>query len=478
MLHFYIFFFILKIIVSKNEALIFVETLFRHGARGPIKLNNSIDILGQKWNYPGELTPIGKRMEYLLGVYYRDRYIKKFKFLSEKFDPHELLIYSSDVNRTLLSVSSLLQGLYPMSKETGDKLNEEQLKTSVPPVNITCEEIDDKRINLNDSALPNYMNIFPIHFITLENTTNECAEKVKEINIKNTQDKKIIIDFVEEFNKNFSKQLNEAYNKPEGNKFDFNSILYIYDSMICDLTEGKDISEFCNKYNIDMDTYTARRYELLAIVFRDFLYGDDNNEVNLFYNTRVFRQMIYNMKRKIDDDIMGNPNLKNVSDFSIPKMVMISGHDLTLTAHEMFFIKFFGLNIETFKFPTYASQISYEIRRDEDISGKILNYSDYKVSYYFNEKLLLNVSFDKFIETVENVIWSDERMDRFCFGEKKEEQMEEEQMEINSIIIIIMGFIILILVFVIIYLVIKLTYKKDDLFGDSFKDNRLIKDDK
>ena len=30
------------------------------------------------------------------------------------------------------------------------------------------------------------------------------------------------------------------------------------------------------------------------------------------------------------------------------------------------------------------------------------------------------------------MIWSDEKMDRFCFGEKKEEQMEEENLNINQ----------------------------------------------
>lgn len=478
---FYLFLSILNIIVSKNEKLIFVETIFRHGARAPIKVNNSRDLMGVNWNYTGELTAIGKRMEYLLGVYNRERYIQNFKFLSEKYDPHEILIYSSDINRTLISISSLLQALYPMSNETGDKLNKEQLTTAVPPLNISCEEIDDKINTLKDSALPNYMNIFPIHFITIENTTDQCVAKIKEISNQNSQNKKIILDFVEEFNKNFSKQLNQAYERPKENKFNFSFIFPIYDAMICDITEGKDkdISDFCKMNNIDMDTYIAKRYEAEAIQYRDSYFGDDKNEVILFYITPVFKQMIYNMKRKIDDDIKGNPSLKNVSDFSVPKMVIISGHDTTLSSNELFFIKYFGLKMEQYEYPRYASQINYEIRRDEDITGKSLNYSDYKLSYYFNNKLLLNISFDKFVEKVESVIWSNERMDQFCFGEKKKETkvFKEDEIEASLIIIIIMGFIILILVIVIIFLVIKLTYRKDDLF-ESFKDNKLLNDGK
>jgi acid phosphatase/lysosomal acid phosphatase/prostatic aicd phosphatase len=51
-------------------------------------------------------------MEYLLGLRNRKKYIEKEKFLSEKFDAHEILIYSSNLNRTMLSASSQLQGLF------------------------------------------------------------------------------------------------------------------------------------------------------------------------------------------------------------------------------------------------------------------------------------------------------------------------------------------------------------------------------
>ena len=67
-------------------------------------------------------------MEYILGLYNRRRYITgENPFLSKKFDPHEILVFSTNVNRTLLSVTSQLQGLYPASPEIGDKLTPEQL---------------------------------------------------------------------------------------------------------------------------------------------------------------------------------------------------------------------------------------------------------------------------------------------------------------------------------------------------------------
>lgn len=481
---FYFFILTLNIIFIKNEKLIFAEIISRHGARGPVRMDDDgVDLLGIKWNNKGELTPIGQRMEYLLGVYNRHRYITgKDKLLSEKFDPHELVIYSSDINRTLSSITSQLQGLYPVSKENGDKITPEQFNMSFPPVNKNFKDIEKELALLNDSALPNYITVIPIHFITLKNATNECVEKIKEINNNNAKTKPMLSNLLDEFNKNYSEKLNRYYNKTNENKYDFSLINHIYDTILVDMIEGKNISDFFEINKIDMNTFIEKTFEVLSMNFKDYIFGDDKNEVMIFYNTMLFRKMIDNMKRKIEDDIKGNPSVKNVSDFSRPKMVIISGHDTTLSAHQLLFIKYFGLKIEQYEFPAYASQISYEITRfddDNDISDKNLTFSDYNFIYYFNNKPFLNITFDKFIDKIEKVLWTDEEMTKFCFGDKKVLKVEEEedQNESNMILIIIMGIVILILVITIIFLVIKLTQKSEDEFGDNEKDDsKLLKD--
>jgi hypothetical protein len=115
-------------------------------------------------------------MEYILGLRNSQRYItgNKYQFLSEQYDPHEILVYSTNVNRTILSITSQLQGLYPMYSRSGYNLTQEQIDVSIPPINISYDEIQKEIENLNSSALPNFMTVIPIHTLSAEEK-NECT---------------------------------------------------------------------------------------------------------------------------------------------------------------------------------------------------------------------------------------------------------------------------------------------------------------
>ena len=95
---------------NQKDKLLFVWEHFRHGARGPyiaVDPKTNLDFIGIKWNGMGELTPLGMRMLYLLGISYKKKYSN---FLSEKYNPNELYITSTNVNRTIISVYSFLKG--------------------------------------------------------------------------------------------------------------------------------------------------------------------------------------------------------------------------------------------------------------------------------------------------------------------------------------------------------------------------------
>ena len=97
---------------DSNEKLLFVLEHFRHGARGAYKLfdyKNWKDLLKENWKGPGELTSLGMRQHYLLGKSVRNKYKN---FIGNEFNPNEIYIISTNVNRTLMSAYSNLLGMY------------------------------------------------------------------------------------------------------------------------------------------------------------------------------------------------------------------------------------------------------------------------------------------------------------------------------------------------------------------------------
>lgn len=161
------FFFLLFLLTrQENDKLIFVITNFRHGARQPsLKNGKTVDQFGEKWDFPKELTGVGKRMHYILGLRNRIKYIDERKFLSEKFNVKELDVYSSLSNRTIMSVISQLQGLYPQTEKLGDTLNDKQLNNSNPPFNLNYSRINEEYDLLKNYALPDCMTVIPFQTI-------------------------------------------------------------------------------------------------------------------------------------------------------------------------------------------------------------------------------------------------------------------------------------------------------------------------
>ena len=121
-------------------------------------------------------------MHYILGLRNRKKYVKDETFLSEKFDPHEMLIFSSNYNRTMSSCSSQLQGLYPQKDNLGEILSLEQKKMAYPQVNITDEKINKALIELGNSSLPNLMVLTPVRMVgDLDKKMNALPDVIKNI---------------------------------------------------------------------------------------------------------------------------------------------------------------------------------------------------------------------------------------------------------------------------------------------------------
>ncbi|XP_038216551.1 prostatic acid phosphatase-like [Zerene cesonia] len=95
----------------------YAAIIFRHGDRTPVDTYPTDPWRNQSF-WPvkfGELTNLGKKQHYALGKWLRHRYVN---LISEDFDPTEVYVRSTDVDRTLMSAQANLAGLYPPTNKS------------------------------------------------------------------------------------------------------------------------------------------------------------------------------------------------------------------------------------------------------------------------------------------------------------------------------------------------------------------------
>ncbi|CAH2103719.1 unnamed protein product [Euphydryas editha] len=127
----------------------YAAVIYRHGDRTPVNLYPT-DPWRNESLWPvkfGELTNIGKRQHYALGKWFRKRYSH---LVSEKFDPSEVYIRSTDVDRTLMSAQANLAGMYTPS---GDSIWNTDLIWQPIPVH-TKPEKDDEVLAMKKKCMP------------------------------------------------------------------------------------------------------------------------------------------------------------------------------------------------------------------------------------------------------------------------------------------------------------------------------------
>ena len=467
-IHFYIFFSTLCFSYTAGR-LVFLYTHFRHGARGPTKLDDNYqDVLGEKWEGLGELTGVGERMHYLLGLRNRKKYIEQEKFLSEKFEPHEILIFTTNRNRTMISCYSQLQGLYPQRVNLGEILSMKQEEKAYPPVldEIKGKDADiEQAINeLGNYSLPYSMMLAPARMINDNevkmglHSIGDCVEKTDKLK-ENNEKIKELQDETDKFNEKYAVKLNNYY-KNEKNKFTTKDVKKICGDFFCDYTENREMKEFKDKTEIDFDIFYDDCLHFYKMYYIYYYYGDEERLLAYVESSKIMRELLYYMKRRLDADITEIDEDANIKDYSRPRYIMISGHDSTVSADLTLLIKVLGLDMNTsFYFPRFASQLALEVRTNLD---KCKSYSDYYIVGYFNNIELFNINAEEFMNKVEKEIWTDQQVEEYCgfYSNKIVYKSNDDKINNYKIVVIICLCLIVVLIATIIFLGIKL-YKSN-----------------
>jgi hypothetical protein len=331
-----------------------------------------------------------------------------------------------------------MQGLYPESEKLGDVLSEEQEYNAIPPMNITYKKIDDEIEKIKGYAMPNLMTLIPVRMINNNERKitlydiDECEEKRDEMKEKNRKSIPLLNTMEQEFNEKYGKSLNEFYRKNE--TYDYYFMNRFCDAVISGATEARNLTEF-KKLKFDLNQTKEYCFTISMINYREYILGDKEHILASVEASKMMREIIHYMKQRIDVDINQIKIEEEYLDYSKPKMLMISGHDSTISCHQVFILYSLGFDINTyFRFANYASQLALEVTRRVTTVDEIkkMTYSDYFVNYFFNDELIFNISVKEFIDKIEPKLWTDDQIDTFCGFKKENNNSKNKENDSNS----------------------------------------------
>ena len=427
---------LLTLCPSSHCEILFVFELFRHGARGPKFISpqqkgDYTDKYGVIWNSEMCVTPIGIRMQYLLGVRNRYRYSS---LLSSIYDPKDLIVFSSRLNRHIISAQAQLQGMFPPQIE--GTLSLDELAKSHPP-NALTPEIEKEITRLGMNALPDKLQFIPIHNFNskeLSHLRSEVSTCPPLLNLKNKLRKQeLFTNFYNKLNNTYGVQLKQYFQLPDTKfLYDYYRVFYLCDTFISDYDNKRNLSSLKAK-GIDLDEFYKLCLEMKSL----YLYHGESNEfIGVLAASPTMRKIITWMETQIQKDKCvittnnNNNNRNNSKNSNInndvptisdePKFVMYSGGDTTMGPFQLFMNKAFGVDLV---YPSFCSNILFELHKKEnktvvkDSNGSVANIDcvdEYYVEYYMDDELKVKMDFKEFKREVEKIMWSEDRIMQYC----------------------------------------------------------------
>ena len=418
---------------SDNETIRFAFAISRTGAHSPenvkydMKNQTYTDLFNVNWNGPLELTEVGKRQNLLLGYRHYLRYVKNYTLLNSIYDPKEILIYSSDTNRTIQSSYAQMHGLYLK----GPKLKPEAITNAVPPVNSFYFSKENQE--LNDSALPNDIVLVPVHLF-YENDHTFLLEKIENCPKLKNYYYEIIpnLDIIKEYMRNITYKYNLAeLIKREGSSTtneeiinNYNLFNDIIETIISNYYQYENFEnyKFNNSFSIfdlldDINSYLKSKS--FGSVKDKY---DEEVEIAKYANFATFDKLLNWMNKIIEKDI----NNIEYSSYDAPKFVAYFSHDFSIYSFHICLQKIFGIgqNIYT----NFTSFINVELYRNN--YEKNYNYSedDFRVRYIFDEKEIYDIEYknfrDKIREYYKNI--DEYNIKIFCEYESDDEKLKKK----------------------------------------------------
>ncbi|XP_023695597.1 lysosomal acid phosphatase-like [Paramormyrops kingsleyae] len=294
---------------------VFVTVLYRHGDRSPVGAFPTDPHQESAWPQGFEqLTQEGMRQHYQLGQRLRRRYDG---FLNAAYNRHEVMVRSTDYDRTLMSAEAHLAGLYPPE---GAQIFNASLAWQPIPVH-TVPQAEERLLS------------FPLH---------DCRKYERLMNeTRETDAYKNMTDTYEDF-------LAMVSNKTGLEQVTIESAWRVYDTLFCE-----------DKHNLKHPPWVTP--EVM----------DELKELNDLAFSIMFDMYNRTEKSRLQGGVLLDQILKNISAVAADashqplKMIMYSAHDTTIVALQS------ALNVFNGKEPPYASCHIFELFQEDNGSFSI-----------------------------------------------------------------------------------------------------------
>lgn len=397
---------ILCLFTFSYSEVIFAFEHFRHGLSEifqPEEEKIFKDMYNFKIEGDGDLTPIGMRMHYLLGYKNRLRY---HNLLSKIYDPKEIIVYSSQQIKAIMSAQAQLLGMFP--PQPGTELTDDELVKAIPPNPLT-EEIIKEKADLVNAPLPGNMQVVPVHLLSnkevsfLQSDPESCYPlQTAKRKLKSSP---LVEKSLKNFNATFGLKLQKLFHKFDTQfLFDYQTIYILTNNFLSDYLSNKTNLDNFKKVGIDIDKFYKECYRMQTRLLFNIESNEDMAGLAL---SPTIKNVIEWMDRRMLNDINGETVVKNYDE---PKFVMYSGHAKTLVPFELFMKKIFKTPL---RYPNFGSYMFFELHRDKKIR-RHRTIDNYYIEYYFDNELLMRIPYSQFKSLIESNIWSNDRILKYC----------------------------------------------------------------
>ena len=399
--------FLINNMKSLDSNIVFVYEHVRHGARSPLFFDGNTDYLdrfGTQWEGAMELTNVGKREHYVLGIHNRLKYSSLINFT--KYDYQEIKVYSTNTGRTVQSIQAELLAMYLPG--TLPKLTKDQLKAAYPPFQNLSLEVLDEISELNDSTIINDINIFPIQYsdpkkVQINEPANCPYMKQYQEDLKTNS--VTVKDFVSNFISKYGDKLKEVLNITDKELNDFEYIETILaEEVLCNYYDGNKLTDFFRKTGFNESEFIQDNRLSKSI----YTYNINLDEKTGIMSASPSMKEIINYM----DNIINNKS-------QAPKMVMQGGHDTTISYIQYFMKHVFNIPIQ---YISFASNIYFELHKNKSES----ELDKYYIEYILDGITKLIMDYPEFQTKVLDAVWSDEDINKFCYPPEKEDITDEK----------------------------------------------------